>query len=75
MQTILSRVGDNARVILMGDFRQCDLNSRHDTSCLPWLMKVVDRMGDYMEVVEFGHGDIVRSGFCKAFILACESIS
>ena len=75
MQTILSRVGDNTRVILMGDFRQCDLNSRHDVTCLPWLMRVVDLMGDYMDVIEFGHDDIVRSGFCKAFILACESIS
>lgn len=74
MQTILSRVGDNARVILMGDFRQCDLNSRHDTTCLPWLMKVVNRMGDYMEVVEFTRDDICRSGFCKAFIIACEEV-
>ena len=74
MQTLLTRVGDGSRVILLGDIRQCDFNTKSEKTCLPWLMRVVDRMPDYIDVVEFTRDDICRSGFCKAFIIACEEV-
>ena len=71
LRTVLTRTGDNSRVILCGDTKQDDLSSTryNEVSGLKDMMKVFERMG-YMSTVQFGIDDIVRSGFVKSFIIA-----
>jgi predicted ribonuclease YlaK len=77
-RTILTRVGNDSKIILCGDTKQDDLiysKNRADISGLAQLKRVIDRMGtDCFDTVEFTTDDIVRSGFVKQFIIAEEEL-
>ena len=63
----LFRVGDNSQVVVNGDIRQCDLKT--DSG----LRAVIDMIRtDHLPVpiVEFGVDDIVRSEWCKMWVLS-----
>lgn len=71
LKTVLTRVGDNSRVIVCGDIYQDDLTSErfNEQSGLPKLKTIFDLIPS-METIEFSVDDIVRSGFVKSFIEA-----
>lgn len=71
INTVMTRVGQNSRVIICGDFRQNDLMNKREESCIRTLMDTVRRMGSF-SVIEMGHDDIVRSGLVREWILARE---
>lgn len=72
LYSVLTRVGENSKVIVIGDTKQCDLNPRREESGFNWFMKVCDKMHDHFDIIEFQPQDIVRSGFVKALIMANE---
>lgn len=73
---VLTRPGLDSRVIICGDGRQNDLvYKKNDSTGLYNLMRVTERMENQFALVEFGHDDIVRSGFVKDFIIACEELN
>jgi len=68
--SINTRVGDNSRIIMVGDTKQTDLRRyRDDACCIPKLLQVTNRM-EHMRTVEFGIDDIVRGGHCREWIIA-----
>jgi len=70
LSTIITRVGDNSKIILCGDFRQTDLLKRtNDVSGLKDFFEIIKRMNSARKV-EFGVEDIVRSSLVKEFIIA-----
>lgn len=72
IKTIVCRLGKNSKIILCGDHAQNDLiYNKNDTTGFHELMKVSDRMIE-MRKFRFRPEDIVRSGFVKSFIIACE---
>lgn len=75
LYTILTRMGNNSKIMFCGDLKQNDLvkNSR-DVSGLKRFMDVIETMENYFEIVEFLPDDIVRSGIVKEFILKCENL-
>lgn len=79
LRTIMTRVGENSKIIFCGDTKQDDLTgSRHreDNSGLKYFKRVIDKMSSKcFGTVEFNVDDIVRSGLVKEFIIAEESIS
>ncbi len=78
LRTIMTRVGENSKIIFCGDTKQDDLacsKNRLDVSGLRHFKKVIDKMStDCFATVEFTIADIVRSGLVKEFIIAEESI-
>lgn len=72
--SVLTRVGENTSVILIGDHKQSDLNPRKEESCFNWLMRLADRMTGDFDVVRFMATDVVRSGFCKRLIIAMDGL-
>jgi len=75
ISTTLTRVGLESRVIVCGDGKQDDLRyKKFDTSGFQNLLKVVERMGDSFTTVTFSRDEIIRSGFVKSFIIACEDV-
>lgn len=78
LRTIMTRVGENSKIIFCGDTKQDDLacsKNRLDVSGLRHFKKVIDKMSsDCFATVEFTVQDIVRSGIVKEFIIAEESI-
>lgn len=70
-RTVISRLGNESRLILCGDTKQDDLTSEryNEESGLSKMMHVFDEMQD-IETIEFSVQDIVRSGFVRDFLEA-----
>lgn len=73
INTLATRLGENSRLILVGDGHQNDLQNNHEESGFATAMRVVQYINS-MESVQFGIDDIVRSGFVKEWIIAVEKI-
>ena len=65
LDSIITRVGTNCRVIFCGDFRQSDLK----TNGLESFMEILKNMGAF-DFIDFEIKDIVRSEFVKDYIIA-----
>ena len=65
LDSIITRVGENCRVIFCGDFRQSDLKSNG----LESFMNILRNMGSF-DFIDFEIKDIVRSEFVKDYIIA-----
>ena len=73
LDSIITRVGDNSRIIFCGDGVQTDLRNNHERAGLGDFMKVISMMESFASV-EFDINDIVRSGLVKEYILAKHSL-
>jgi phosphate starvation-inducible protein PhoH len=70
--TLITRTGQDSKVIMLGDYRQDDLNkSRYDTSGLAKFHAILKTMHEFVGI-EFTTDDIVRSSLVKNFIIAAE---
>ncbi|MAD72343.1 MAG: hypothetical protein CL973_00930 [Euryarchaeota archaeon] len=65
LDSIITRVGENCRVIFCGDFRQSDLGKNG----LEEFVSVLKRMESF-DLIDFEIKDIVRSDFVKSYITA-----
>lgn len=73
LDSIITRLGDNCRIIFCGDFRQSDLKFKDERKGLLDFMAVVEKMSCF-EHVEMKAEDIVRSAKVKEYILAKASL-
>jgi len=64
LDSIITRVGQNCRIIFCGDFFQADLR----TNGLSDFMKIIKSMEEF-DFIEFGINDIVRSDFVKNYLI------
>ena len=69
LDTIITRVGNNCRIIFCGDYRQTDFTRNDEKSGLLTFMRILDTI-DSFEKIEFGVEDIVRSAMVKQYIIA-----
>lgn len=70
LNTIITRLGRNSRIILCGDSNQDDLSlRRHEKSGWDILMEVLETVPSF-DLIEFSHEDIVRSGVVRDYIIA-----
>lgn len=69
INSIMTRVGSNTKIIFSGDFRQTDLNKRNDMSGMKKFMATVESMPSFCSI-EFGTEDIVRSKLVREYIEA-----
>ena len=67
LDSIITRMGEDCRVMFCGDFRQADLKSGQ--SGMIDFLNILKRMNDF-DFIEFGVDDIVRSSFVKNYIIA-----
>jgi phosphate starvation-inducible protein PhoH len=69
LDSIITRVGENSRICFCGDATQTDLVKSNEKNGIVDFMNILRKM-DSFELVEFGIGDIVRSGLVKEYITA-----
>jgi len=74
MNTLMTRVGENCRVIICGDYKQTDFTKDVDKKSAHDLIRIVKRMPQF-STIEFTRDDIVRSAFVKNFIIAKEELN
>jgi phosphate starvation-inducible PhoH-like protein len=68
LDSIITRVGDNSKIMFCGDASQSDLTKSNERDGILNFMKIIQRMPEF-ESVEFGVEDIVRSGLVKSYIV------
>jgi phosphate starvation-inducible PhoH-like protein len=73
LDSVITRVGKNCRVIFCGDFRQSDFSKEHEKNGLIDFMKILNRMKSF-EYVDFTENDIVRSSMVKEYIIAKDRL-
>ena len=74
LDSVITRIGKNCRVIFCGDFRQSDFTREHEKNGLINFMKVLNRMRSF-EMVDFQKEDIVRSALVKDYIIAKDTLN
>lgn len=71
LDSIITRLGDNCRVIFCGDYHQSDLTKNHERNGILKFLEIIDHMNKF-EVVTFTWADIVRSDFVRDYIMTKE---
>ena len=70
LDSIVTRVGDNTKIIFSGDHVQTDLTKVHEKNGIIDFMKIIEAMPDDFTMIGFEIGDIVRSGLVRNYIIA-----
>lgn len=73
LDSIMTRVGKNTKIIFSGDFRQSDFTKEQERAGLKQFMKVINNMNAFM-FIDFKKEDIVRSALVKAYIIAKDGL-
>lgn len=70
LHSVMTRIGQNTKILFCGDTRQDDLTSerKKEESGLAEFMKILKRMKSF-DFIEFGENDIVRSDLVKEYII------
>ena len=69
LDSIITRVGENSKIMFCGDASQSDLTKTNDRNGIVDFMSVLRKMPSF-DIIEFGVEDIVRSGLVKEYIIA-----
>ena len=69
LDSIMTRVGENTKIMFCGDATQTALIKQNERNGIVDFMRVL-RLMSSIDIIEFGVEDIVRSGLVKEFILA-----
>ena len=69
LDSIITRLGKNSKIIFCGDYTQSDLTKESDKTGIINFMKILKELPEFTPV-EFGINDIVRSDFLKSYIIA-----
>jgi phosphate starvation-inducible protein PhoH len=69
LDSIITRIGENSKIMFCGDATQSDLQKTNDRNGIIDFMKILRSMSS-IELIEFGVNDIVRSGLVKEYIIA-----
>ena len=69
LDTIMTRVGQDTKIIFSGDFFQTDLNKNVDKDGMAHFMDILTEMEE-VSAIEFNIGDIVRSGLVRSYLIA-----
>jgi len=69
LDSIITRVGENTKIIFCGDAAQSDLVKTNERNGILDFKKIILAMVDDFESIEFDIDDIVRSGLVRKYLL------
>ena len=69
LDSIITRVGENTKIIFCGDAAQTDLVKTNERNGILDFKKIILAMVDDFESIEFDIDDIVRSGLVRKYLL------
>jgi len=70
LDSIITRVGENSKILFCGDASQSDLTKTNERNGILDFMKIISAMEDDFASIEFGLEDIVRSGLVRKYLFA-----
>lgn len=68
LDSVITRVGKNCRILFCGDFRQSDFTREQEKSGLIDFMKIIKKMKSFV-FIDFEEQDIVRSALVRDYII------
>ena len=68
LDTIITRVGQDSKIVFCGDFDQTDLQRQNERNGLHDFLRILEEMEEF-HCCEFTIGDIVRSGFVRSYLI------
>ena len=68
LDTIVTRVGQDSKIMFCGDFGQSDLSKLNERNGLMDFLQILHEMEEF-NCTEFNIGDIVRSGFVRNYLI------
>jgi len=68
LDTIITRVGQDSKIMFCGDFGQTDLTKMNERNGLMNFLQILQEMEEF-NCTEFDIGDIVRSGFVRNYLI------
>ena len=66
LDSIITRVGEDTKIMFCGDVAQTDLVRTNEKNGILDFQKIITRMPEF-DLIEFGMDDIVRSGLVKSY--------
>lgn len=69
LDSMITRVGQNCKVVFAGDITQSDLVKTNEKNGILDFMKILETMEEF-DTIEFGVDDIVRSGLVRSYIIS-----
>jgi len=73
LDSVITRIGQNCRFIMCGDYYQSDFDKERDKNGILKFLEIMEHLNNF-EVVEFGWEDIVRSDFVRDYIMTKEML-
>jgi phosphate starvation-inducible protein PhoH len=68
LDTVMTRLGNNSRIIFCGDYRQSDLNKPYEKTGVKEFMNITKRINSFSHI-EYQKEDVVRSGVVRDYII------
>lgn len=69
LDSIITRIGENSKIVFCGDATQTDLTKTYEKNGILDFKKILHTMNEF-DIIEFGLDDIVRSGLVKSYLYA-----
>ena len=69
LDSIITRVGQDSKIIFCGDINQSDLQRTNERNGILDFQRILENMDEFSEI-EFGINDIVRSGLVKSYLIS-----
>ena len=73
LDSVVTRIGENCRIIMCGDYLQSDFKDGQERDGIMKFMRIIESMKDFT-IVNFGWEDIVRSDFVRDYIMTKEML-
>ena len=74
LDSIITRVGENTRIIFAGDAVQSDLIKTNERNGIHDFMRILEKMPDDFDLIEMTVNDICRSGLVRNYIIAKNKV-
>ena len=69
LDSIITRVGEDAKIMFCGDASQTDLQKTNEKNGILDFMKIIEQMPEDFAMIEFDVNDIVRSGLVREYLI------
>tara|TARA_B100001113_G_scaffold339365_1_gene322409 strand:- start:352 stop:1017 length:666 start_codon:yes stop_codon:yes gene_type:complete len=73
LDSVITRVGRNSRIIFCGDYLQSDFRYEDDKNGIMKFLDIVEQLKNF-DIINFGWEDIVRSDFVRDYIMTKEML-
>ncbi len=74
LDSIITRIGDDCKILFCGDFRQSDFRNEREKQGMHNFMEILSAMKSF-DIIRFTQNDIVRSNMVRDYIIQKENLN